>query len=536
VIDMVFNTLFGLTGSPDAMQVEDQANELLRRLQMASEASAEGREASIPFGGMAVQRPTAAHDRMIQDRARADSQGPQTIAPSIDSNYVDMPSAAQTSGSPVESSATTRPQPQVSSAPPARRAGPFPVPAAPSQSSAPVLTAQSPDFSPSFGERMQHFGNALTGRETGSLEEQMRGRKTAYDAMISMGADPALAKAAAMNPKILEAMMISRLGNKSAPEWGVIGEDRFGKKQYGFIDRVGGKVTPYGDTALADGSGVGDDTQTGEAYLKTLPTQEATQVKALVEGRLRPPPMGRKNPYWEQLLAKAGQYEPGFDMTKFAARQATRTDFDKGKAAGNIKALNTVMGHLDSMDKAIAPLGNFTMLPGPMNYAKDIVRNNLGDEDYQRARANFRLAKGAVASELMKVFRETGGSVTEVKDWEEKIHENDSPAALKETVKSAIELIGSRLNAVNDQWNRTMNVERPITALLSPTARKVWDRLHPEAAGEAPAAEAPVLAKPEDLRGVPKQPPANARRSPKDGRLYIPNPNKPGTWLPWLEE
>jgi hypothetical protein len=372
----------------------------------------------------------------------------------------------------------------------------------------------------------------------------MRGRKAAYDAMLAQGVDPATAKAAALNPDIMKLVLTTRLGAKSLPSWTTIGRDRYGNEQYGWVNPSTKEVTPGASPTGASLPGADSDL-TGEEFLKTLPREEQSQIKAMVEGRLRPPPMGRKNPYWEQLLAKAGIAEPGFDMTKFQERSRLRQDFSAGKQAGNIKALNTVMGHLDSMDKAIAPLGNFTILPGPLNTIKDAVRNNLGDEDYQRARANFRLAKGAVASELMKVFRETGGSVTEVKDWEEKIHENDSPAALKETVKSAMELIGSRLNAVNDQWNRVMNVDRPLDALLSPTARKVWNRLHgieaPEgeataATGGETVAEKTPLAKPEDLRGVPKRPPANARRSPKDGRLYIPNPNKPGTWLPWLEE
>lgn len=539
---MFDNTLFGLTGSPDATQDENQINELMRRLQMAQAVSTEGRESTIPFSGMAVQRPTQKADNELMAAARnvvgqvpAAAQNPQTIAPSIDGPAV-LGTTAQTSSA----------APQTG---PSRGAGRFPIPAPPRAATTPVQAAapsDDADIEPGFWDRLGAASQAYnTGGLVGTLAEGMSGRaartnKATYDALIGMGVTKEMARAAVMNPRILDAVLAS--GSKSKPDWAVIGEDRFGKKQYGFVNPVTRQVVPYGDDAPVD-DGMGDQSKTGEEYLKTLPQQEATQVKALTEGRLRPPPMGRKNPYWEQLLAKAGQYEPGFDMTKYAARQAVRTDFDKGKAAGNIKALNTVMGHLDSMDKAIEPLGNFSMAPGIMNPLKDAYYNNLGDEDYQRARANFRLAKGAVASELMKVFRETGGSVTEVKDWEEKIHEDDSPAALKQTVKSAIELIGSRLNAVNDQWNRTMNVERPMTALLSPSARKVWERLHPEEFGAAPASggesvaekTAPALATPEELRGVPKAPPPNARRG-KDGKLYIPNPNQPGTYLPWIEE
>ena len=401
-----------------------------------------------------------------------------------------------------------------------RRAGPFPVPgpAASAGGSAPVVPAQSPDFSPSFGERLQHFGNALTGRETGSLDEQTRGRKAAYDAMIGLGADPSTARAAAMNPKILEMVLATKLGTKSLPTWTVIGEDRFGKKQYGFVNPTNGQVTPYGGVGQQPAEGAADAGLSGEEFLKNLPLDEQTQIKALTEGRLAPPPMGRMNAYWEQLLAKAGQYEPGFDMTRFKSRQATRTDFAKGKAAGNIKALETVMGHLDSMDKAIDPLGNYGWMHSITNPIKNYVRDEvLNDTDFQKARARFDLDKGAVASELMKVFRETGGSVTEVKDWEGKIHETDSPAALHETVKSALELISSRMEAVNNQWNKEFNTNRPAEEILAPKARSIYFRLK----GEAPKDESPPAV---NLRGVPEKAPANAPRL-DDGRAYIRNPS-----------
>jgi hypothetical protein len=340
-------------------------------------------------------------------------------------------------------------------------------------------------------------------------------QQSAYAALIENGVSPATAKAAVQNPMIMQ-QLATRLGTKGAGAWTEIGTDRFGNKRYGFVNPQTGAVTPYQpDVGQAPGTTPGGDTSlSGEEYLKTLDPSEARQVKGLAEGRIKPPPMGRKNPYWEQLIEKAGIYEPGFDMTKFNARQQTINDFSKGKAAANIKALNTVMGHLDSLDKAIEPMGNYTTAPGILNRAKDVYRNTVGDTDYQKARASFRLKKSAVASELMKVFRETGGSVTEVKDWENKIDENDSPAALRETIKSALELIGSRMSAVNDQWNRVMNKDRDMRELLSPTAREVFDRLSgevPPADTPPPAAERPNI----NARGLPKRP-AGTR---------LPNPN-----------
>lgn len=46
---------------------------------------------------------------------------------------------------------------------------------------------------------------------------------------------------------------------------------------------------------------------------------------------------------------------------------------------------------------------------------------------------------------------------------------------------------------------------------------------------------APTAAPQQKIRGVPDQPPPNARRA-KDGKIYIQNPNKPGSWLLWEPE
>jgi hypothetical protein len=203
------NTFFGLTGSPDAIKAEEQANELLQRLQMAASAGTGSPSAFLPsLGGMAVTRPPEDNVTTVNKTPRADSQNPQTIAASVDSRYPDSPP-------PAGPSTTTRPQPQVSSAPPMQRAAgrfPTPAPAAFAGGSAPVSTVQSPDFSPSFGERLQHFGNALTGRETGSLDEQMRSRKATYGALVQMGLTPEQATAAALNPDLLKAVLASKLG------------------------------------------------------------------------------------------------------------------------------------------------------------------------------------------------------------------------------------------------------------------------------------------------------------------------------------
>lgn len=519
--DVIYNGL-GLT--PQSGEEDDALNAIMQRLSAASGAIDGGRDESMTPGfGMLVQDMPKKPQQFPDSKSPSTSGWNPSLEPSGRPENSDIPrdmSVPQTA--PIVRKSTAEP-----SGPPSEAAPRLSAPAQRTQvAQAAAPQAPAPDF-------MDRLGALARGYNTGGLiggisdafgsglDRQVDAQNQIAQALVRQGVDPGVVAVAIKQPALLQQLVMAKFGQKAQPSFTVIGEDAMGKKQYGWVDPSTQKVTPVAQQPGVTSAPEIDPYVSGEDFLKQLPPGEATQVKAIVEGRLRPPPMGRKNPYWERLLQYAGQYEPGFDMTKFAARQATRTDFDKGKSAGNIKALNTVMGHLDSMDKAIDPLGNYTYFPGIMNPIKDAYRNNMGDTKYQEARANFRLAKGAVASELMKVFRETGGSVTEVKDWEEKIHENESPAGLKETIKSAMELIASRMTAVNDQWNRAMNVNRDPREILSPSARGIFDRIMHEKEGNA---EEPKVKPEKKWRGMPDKPPADAKPDP-DGFIRWPNPS-----------
>jgi hypothetical protein len=285
--------------------------------------------------------------------------------------------------------------------------------------------------------------------------------------------------------------MAMPLKDTEASKFQEIGEtrDKYGQpqKHFGFVNGANQRVTPF-EVAPADaGRAAIPQGVTGQAYLDALDLSTAAQVKAMIEGRMAPPSsFALAKPYWQQMLDHASSVQPGFDLTNWKARNETLTDFSKGKAAGNVKALNTVMGHLDSLDKSIDKLGNWNVPFGPAfrEYIGNPIAGQVSPE-FQANRADFETKKSAVASELMKVFRETGGSLTEVKDWESKLHASDSVPALKQTVRSAMELIGSRMNAVNDQWNRVMGGNRPVDAILSPAAKSIYQRLSGEGHGEA---------------------------------------------------
>jgi len=216
----------------------------------------------------------------------------------------------------------------------------------------------------------------------------------------------------------------------------------------------------------------GDITKSGEDYLATLPGPLAAQVKALADGR-RAFPTGSalRSPQVQELVAAATQYDPTLDAANAATRVATRKDFTSGKAAQNITAMNTALGHLGSLSNAAAKLENRSF---PLwNTVANMAEQATGDPRVK----NFTLARNAVSNELMKVFRGTGGSVSEIEEWQNNIDSSDSPEQLHATITQATDLLRSRLEAMNDQYGRGMGKSGDPIQLLSPHAQQIYNKI-----------------------------------------------------------
>lgn len=278
------------------------------------------------------------------------------------------------------------------------------------------------------------------------------------------------------------------------------GHDAYGQPTFGVVDLTkpnGGIPAPAAgqgatNTLTPNGQGV-----TGADYLATLPKPMADQVKAIAEGRM-PMPSGfaLKTPYWQQMITRVSQYDPTFDAVNYNARAKTRADFTSGKSAQNITSFNTAIGHLDALDQAVDGLGNGAF--PSLNAAKNAAAGITGNTAQQTAIANFQTARNAVKEELTRAFKGSGGSLTEVEGWDKELDAAASPEALHAVVKKAVDLLGSRLDAVGDQYNKGMGTTADPVTLLNPKAQKIWARLSggtpaaPAAGGTANPAAAPA--------------------------------------------
>ncbi len=222
---------------------------------------------------------------------------------------------------------------------------------------------------------------------------------------------------------------------------------------------------------------------TGDDYLKTLPPSAAAQIKGMAEGNL-PLPNGRvlTTPYGQAIMNAVMQYDPAANAINLPARQKTRQDFTSGKSSENIAALNTAMSHLDRLNENFGKLHNsdyplWNAVANPLSIA-------FGNKDIQNATSKVGADAGAVSHELAKVFRSTGMSEGEIKEWEKKISSNNSPEQNKAVVEEAIDLMNGRLDSIGEKYNQGMGTTKDPLELLSPGAKAIYERITGKNSGE----------------------------------------------------
>jgi hypothetical protein len=228
-----------------------------------------------------------------------------------------------------------------------------------------------------------------------------------------------------------------------------------------------------------------------ESVLTRLPRPVANDVKALVDGRRQMTIREVATPYGRALLAAAEQYDPSFDAINYNARSKVRTDFTSGTSAKSINALNTVIGHLDSLSDAGDRLNNSSV---PIwNSITNLVSKATGNPQVDQ----FTATRKAVVDELTRVWRGSGGSEGDIKSWSDAIDASQSPAQLHGVIAQIGELLASKMSALSDQYAKGMGVVSDGLSLLSPKAKATLERLEqrsvapkPDAAGDIPAAHA----------------------------------------------
>lgn len=258
----------------------------------------------------------------------------------------------------------------------------------------------------------------------------------------------------------------------------------------GQVRQLGGGPGGGGGNAAPAANGL-----SGDEFLKTLDPKTANAVKLLAEYRgVLPSGMALSKPYWQDILQKTQQYEPTFDAQMYGQRAAVRRDFAVGAAAKNLRSANTAVKHLDTLRQKAEALGNMSV---PLfNRMKNSFNSGVGDPRV----VGFNEAATAVQNELASLFKGTGATDQEIKEWRAHLDAAGSPQQQAEALKTAVELLDGRVQQLQYQWEQGMGTPKGFQA-LQPDSQAVLERLRSGGRPQAqPAAPPPAAGKPSGIR------------------------------------
>lgn len=342
------------------------------------------------------------------------------------------------------------------------------------------------------------FSGFTTGVRTDPQGIAIQQLNATYRALKASGVPDATARAAALNPEILKTVAGNYFDTK--PQFGVVGQDEMGRNIYGFIRPNQEKVTPANVAGSSTAPGAPGTVSAnpdlhGEDFLKTLSPTLAAQVKAYAEGR-QPLPGGfaLKTPYFQTLMRYITQYDPSFDAVNYNARSKTRNDFTSGKSAQSINALNTVIGHLQTLSDAADALNNSNY--PTLNSIENMFLNATGDPRIKQ----FDTTKKAVVDELTRVWRGTGGSEGDIKTWSDQINAANSPAQLHTVIGQLGELLQSKINSLAETYKQGMGTTAKPIEFVTPKSTTTLRTLEERAGKTTSAPRAPASFSQDQLR------------------------------------
>ena len=220
---------------------------------------------------------------------------------------------------------------------------------------------------------------------------------------------------------------------------------------------------------------------TGQEYLDTLTPAVAAQIKSIVEGRASLDKIASLRKHKGDLASErrrlhlmALQYDPTFDQTVWATRNATRRDFANSKSAPGraINAANTLIRHLGQLNKSVDKLNNtdFRIL----NRAWQEGLNQIGDP-----RLNpFLVSANGAAGELAMIFKGGNAAPTkeEIAEARKVWNPFSSPQQLRAGIEAAVEAMRGRLDTHAYQWEMAMG-SAPENYFLFPKSIKTMQEM-----------------------------------------------------------
>ena len=314
-------------------------------------------------------------------------------------------------------------------------------------------------------------------------------RQQAYQAAVSMGPTDATKKlndaiAAGIIPNsgpdyVAAGKTIFGLDkNKDTlPTYGVVRKDPATNADvYGWRDPNTMQVQEYNPSSSNDRPD--NSNLTGPDFLQSIAQtnpNRAALIKGIADGTvLSPSGSALRSPQNQVLMGQVIQYDPTFDQTNPAARFQTRKDFTAGgpaSSAATITTGNTALNHLLELSDASENLPNSSFKP--INALTNMVGANTGDT----AITHYNNILTPVVDEMLKFYKGSAGTRSEMEDWLNDLSPNMSLAQRRDAIAEKAKLMQSRTDALQQKWHNGMGPAASDFPIFTNKSQEAIDKI-----------------------------------------------------------
>lgn len=179
-------------------------------------------------------------------------------------------------------------------------------------------------------------------------------------------------------------------------------------------------------------------------------------------------------------LSKAGGGDIATNKIDFNTQKALDKDFfGGGKSSQNIRSLNTAIGHLGMLSDAADALQNNDIK------ALNKVANFFKVQTGSSAPVVFDAIKTAATGELGSTFKGSAATDPEIANISATLNKDLSGKVNKDVIRTDIQLLGSRLSALREQYKQGSGKDA-IDKILYPHSRSILGKMGVPVEGDAP--------------------------------------------------
>lgn len=310
-----------------------------------------------------------------------------------------------------------------------------------------------------------------------------------YQAILEATGNPAIAKAAALNPEVLKAVAGSLYARPALTDFGT--DPLTGQKNMQWTNPLDKSVTP----AVPGGQG-GAATTSSQLFdqiatarqqgasqqdlLKMLPNSLQEGVSAMIDGRAVPANLSMRGAARDLTLRLAQEVDPTFDQTKiperikFATQMAETTP---NSAGGQKQLLNTSLQHLGELSDHLTALDNISGGVAQIGWGVNAIGNLLPGGAAVKNSVNT--AAQNTSGEIGKLYSgASGGGEREREATAGRFSPNNTPqesAAALETTKA---MVLDKLNSLQNQRDQVYGTKgEGIYPLIDPQTKAALQKI-----------------------------------------------------------